>query len=211
VQYGETVTETIRPVGRRERKKQQTREAIAREGLRLFVERGFKETTIAQIAEAADVAESTFFLHFPTKDDLVFAGHDEEAAKLVRRLHDRDGTAFERLRDYLWQLSEAGAWDGALWTLRHDVIRRDPELAAQERARWADVVRPALAEAFAHDFGEPEPAVRAHVLAAMAVGALTELGRIETEVEEARAGGAAWKREALGRLLERLELLLEHP
>jgi AcrR family transcriptional regulator len=202
------VTEApVRP-GRRERKKQQTREAIAREGLRLFAEQGFKETTVAQIAEAADVAESTFFLHFRTKEDLVFAGHDDEAAKLVRRLHDRDGTGLERLRDYLWQLSEVDAWDGDLWTLRHEVIRRDPGLAAQERTRWADVVRPALAEAIAHDLEEPEPAVRSNVFAAMAVGALAELGRIETEVEEARAGGAAWKREALTELLARLELLL---
>jgi AcrR family transcriptional regulator len=202
------VTEAPARPGRRERKKQQTREAIAREGLRLFAEQGYKETTVAQIAEAADVAESTFFLHFRTKEDLVFAGHDEEAAKLVRRLHDRDGTGLERLRDYLWQLSEVDAWDGDLWTLRHEVIRRDPGLAAQERTRWADVVRPALAEAIAHDLGEPEPAVRSNVFAAMAVGALAELGRIETEVEEARAGGAAWKREALTELMERLELLL---
>jgi AcrR family transcriptional regulator len=170
------VTETqAPPLGRRERKKQQTRDAIANAGLQLFHERGFKETTVAQIADAADVAESTFFLHFRTKEDLVFAGHDDEADKLVRKLGEQDGTALERLRAYLWQLSEAGSWDGELWTLRHEVILRDSGLAALERARWADVVRPALAAAIARDLGEPEPAVRSHVFAAMAVGALTDL------------------------------------
>jgi AcrR family transcriptional regulator len=55
------------PAGRRERKKQRTRAAIQREAMRLFGEQGFEATTVDQIAEAADIAPSTFFTYFPSK------------------------------------------------------------------------------------------------------------------------------------------------
>ena len=59
------------PSGLRERKKQKTKEAIQREAMRLFQERGYDETTIEQIAEAAEISPSTFFNYFPTKEDVV--------------------------------------------------------------------------------------------------------------------------------------------
>lgn len=58
-------------LGRRERKKLRTRALIRQEALRLFLEKGFEATTIEEIAEAADIAPSTFFNYFPTKEDVV--------------------------------------------------------------------------------------------------------------------------------------------
>ncbi len=57
--------------GLRERKKQKTRGAIQREAMRLFTEQGYDATTIEQIADAAEVSQSTFFRYFPTKEDVV--------------------------------------------------------------------------------------------------------------------------------------------
>jgi len=57
--------------GLRERKKAKTRAAIRREAMRLFREQGYEETTVEQIAEAAEVSPSTFFRYFPTKEDVV--------------------------------------------------------------------------------------------------------------------------------------------
>src|SRR5260370_524972 len=64
---------TITPFGRglRERKKLKTKEAIQREALRLFAAQGYAETTIEQIAAAAESSPSTFFNYFPTKQDAV--------------------------------------------------------------------------------------------------------------------------------------------
>ncbi|RJL22844.1 TetR/AcrR family transcriptional regulator [Bailinhaonella thermotolerans] len=61
--------------GLRERKKARTRALIQREALRLFREQGYAATTVEQIAEAAEVAPSTVFRYFPTKEDLVLMDH----------------------------------------------------------------------------------------------------------------------------------------
>jgi AcrR family transcriptional regulator len=58
-------------LGRRERKKLRTRALIQQEAQGLLLEKGFEATTIEEIAEAADIAPSTFFNYFPTKEDVV--------------------------------------------------------------------------------------------------------------------------------------------
>lgn len=71
----------------RERKKIRTREAISTAAIELFVEHGFDQVSITQVAEAADVSRRTLFAYFPTKEDLVvhrFADHEDEPARVVR-------------------------------------------------------------------------------------------------------------------------------
>lgn len=66
------MTEQGAEVGRRERKKQLTRQAISDVATRMFMDRGFDAVTVAEVAAAADVAVQTVFNHFPTKEDLFF-------------------------------------------------------------------------------------------------------------------------------------------
>lgn len=62
-----------RPAGLRERKKMQTRLAIRREAFRLFEEQGYAETTIEQIAAAAEVSPRTFYRYFGVKEALLLS------------------------------------------------------------------------------------------------------------------------------------------
>jgi AcrR family transcriptional regulator len=77
------------PVGRRERKKAATRKAISDAATRLFLERGFDDVTVKEIADAADVSPTTVFTHFPTKESLVFDEDPEQQAALVAAVRDR--------------------------------------------------------------------------------------------------------------------------
>jgi AcrR family transcriptional regulator len=70
--------------GLRERRKQETRQAISDIATRMFVERGFEEVTIAQVAGAAGVAKMTVTNYFPRKEDLVF----DRAEAVVRHMAD---------------------------------------------------------------------------------------------------------------------------
>jgi AcrR family transcriptional regulator len=76
--------------GLRERKKQQTRELIAETARRLFAERGFEAVTVAEIARAADVAETTVFNYFPTKEDLVYWRMESFEAALLDAIRERE-------------------------------------------------------------------------------------------------------------------------
>ncbi len=86
--------------GRRERKKAATRKAISDAATILFVERGFDEVSVREVAEKADVSPTTVFAHFPQKEALVFDEDDEIREKLVGVVHDRpEGTTItEALR-----------------------------------------------------------------------------------------------------------------
>jgi AcrR family transcriptional regulator len=96
--------------GLRERKKQRTRQAIATAALRLFAERGYEETTIADIAAAADVSPRTFFSYFPSKEDVVFAEIDDRLAEVAERLRRTPGeTPMETIRRSIVDVLEAVA------------------------------------------------------------------------------------------------------
>jgi AcrR family transcriptional regulator len=78
------------PPDRRTRKRLATRQRISDVASRLFVERGFDQVTVDEIAEAADVARMTVFNHFSRKEDMFFDLDEEGREDLLSALQKRD-------------------------------------------------------------------------------------------------------------------------
>ncbi|MEU6551823.1 helix-turn-helix domain-containing protein [Streptomyces sp. NPDC046915] len=77
------------PSGRRERKKAATRQKIADSALRLFLERGYDAVGIRDVAAEADVAVTTLFSHFASKEALVFEQDEDFEQRLTRAVTGR--------------------------------------------------------------------------------------------------------------------------
>jgi AcrR family transcriptional regulator len=67
---------------RRQRRSAEIRERLFRAAVKLFAQKGFAETTVEDITEAADVGKGTFFNHFPSKDHLLISFSDMQLGKL---------------------------------------------------------------------------------------------------------------------------------
>ena len=71
---------------RRERRRVETRERIYRAALQIFAERGYLETTVEDITEAADVGKGTFFNYFPTKEHVLATYGEQRVAAIEHAL-----------------------------------------------------------------------------------------------------------------------------
>jgi AcrR family transcriptional regulator len=159
--------------GLRERKKRETREALTRTALELFAERGYDETTLAEIAEAAGVSTRTIFAYFPSKEDILFANTQAMCDALGHALAERPaGTdALTALRDFiLGSAHEKTELDQKLGRL----IARDATLASHKRARISQL-QEALAAAIADDLGVGPDDLRPQVAAASLTAAFEVL------------------------------------
>jgi AcrR family transcriptional regulator len=67
---------------RRQRRSAELRERLFRAALELFGEKGFAETTVEDITDAADVGKGTFFNYFPSKDHILLAFGEMQLGKL---------------------------------------------------------------------------------------------------------------------------------
>jgi AcrR family transcriptional regulator len=170
-----------RKLGLRERKKQQTREKIARVALELFAERGFDETTLAEIAEAAEVAPRTIFAYFDSKDDILLCEEVSFLGELKRQLDERPAgtTTVDTLREFL---SHIEAPDEAA-QLRKRVMTANPGLKRKMRASHAEL-EPMLAESIAKDLGAAAGDIRPLLIAASMTAAFTSMRDRFMEAEE---------------------------
>ncbi|MES4905088.1 MULTISPECIES: TetR family transcriptional regulator [unclassified Streptomyces] len=127
--------------GLRERKKMRTRYAIISTAVTLFVECGYDETTVAEIAEAAEVAPRTFFRYFATKDEVALALITEVDEAIFPALEARPAeeppvTALANAaRTVVEQLMQADDSTGELWTRIVWLLENSPPLLAAHYQR----------------------------------------------------------------------------
>jgi AcrR family transcriptional regulator len=179
-------------VDRQQRRKRRTRHSIQAAALELFAERGYRHTTINDIAERADVAPRTVTLHFPAKEELLFDAEPFTLEGLSARLSARPAheTALEALRDWMAttmaDAETAGSeLDGRFWerrALRAHIIELEPELRGRARASYFPFER-VLADAIGRDLGQSGNSLVARLTALSAVAGLREL----YESDDARA------------------------
>ena len=176
--------------GLRERKRQQTRERLTRAAMALFLERGFEATTLDDIAAAADISRRSFFHYFASKEDVVFAWHEETTAALIAAVEARPAnesmlTAAENAISAMARQLEPGE---AIAMAR---LKRDnPALQARDQVKYEKLER-ALAEALGSRAGHKTEKLQARLVAMIATGAM----RIGAELWAAE--GARDKPEAL--------------
>ncbi|MFD7662559.1 TetR/AcrR family transcriptional regulator [Streptomyces sp. NPDC059788] len=184
------------PPGRRERKKAATRQKIAEAALRLFLERGYDKVGIREVAAEADVAVTTLFSHFASKEALVFEQDQDFEQRLTQAVTGRapGEPLIPALHREVLALVRHCTAEGAdpIWNM----IDSSPALRAYEesmRLRHAE----SLAAAIAADADLPQSATAGRAIARFAIDAFAlarEAADPDAAVDEIfRMIEAAWE------------------
>ncbi|SBW22718.1 TetR family transcriptional regulator [Candidatus Protofrankia californiensis] len=167
------------PLSLRERKKQRTHDALSAAAISLFLERGFDNVSVAEVAAAAEVSKPTLFTYFPSKEDLVLhriVDHHGEAARVVRERPSGETPLAALERYFIAGLERrdpvTGLNDDREVLAYHGMVFSTPSLAgrlAQYAARDEEMLAAALAES-APNAGE--------LAAALAAGQIVAVRRV---------------------------------
>jgi AcrR family transcriptional regulator len=159
--------------GLRQRKKQQTYEAIRAAAVRLFADRDFESVPVAEIARLAGVSVATVFNYFPTKEDLVYEGLETFQSVLLAAIRDREpGQSIpQAFRALLVQPQGllASTAPGAVESLAviTKIITASPALRSRERRiydHYTDALARLIADELSAEPGDIEPWVVANAL-----------------------------------------------
>lgn len=136
-------------VALRERKKDQTREALARAAFELFQTKGYEGTTVAEIARAANVSRRTFFRYYASKDALLFVDDSDNLEQFRELLTMREPSddEFAHVRRACAALAETYTRDRDQWLARAKIIDSSPSLGKQERQQdlaWEQAITDSL-------------------------------------------------------------------
>lgn len=188
------------PSGLRARKRLATRRAISQVADRLFLERGFENVTVDEIAAAAGIGRMTVFNYFPRKEDMFF-DRDEEGREAVREaLSQRDPSEspIETLRLLAHRLVAQQAPYLEFSSRSQDFIKtveQSETLRARARVirdELAQVVAKSLAECLGHEPPDADAHLAAGLLVAAWTAAFLEAHRIFRQTQDADAAKAAF-------------------
>jgi AcrR family transcriptional regulator len=157
--------------GLRERAKARRREAIIRAAYELFAERGYDATTVANIAEAAEVAPRTVAMYFPSKQDIALSRFSEAAGGLGRALRERPAGETYPATIGRWLRSlDTRPDEMALRELARRMFEANPQLRALRAGRMTSSIDEGatlIAEEAGADPGDPGPRLVAVATAAI--------------------------------------------
>jgi AcrR family transcriptional regulator len=157
--------------GLRERKKARTREAIITAAIDLFERQGYDDTTVEEIAAAADVSERTFFRYFDSKLDVVMAPKQDTGDDLEERVAARpaDESPIEAFRQVVRE--ELGGVIGTddLAARQFRLVMGTPSLRSFAHEHF-NQHRDEFARVFAKRMNLPDDALAPHVMATTASG-----------------------------------------
>ena len=196
--------------GLRERKKARTRASLREHALRLFREQGYRDTTVEQIAAAAEVSPSTFFRYFPSKEDVVLQddmdtrvleAFDRQPPELtpIAAVRAAMREAWNSFTPAEWEQISQGAW------LSMEV----PEIRARSMNEFARTIN-AISAALARRTGRRPDDLRVRVVAGAVVGVMMaiflpeSLGDADAPPDAHHVGPAAVER------IDEALALLEH-
>jgi len=188
------------PSDLRSRKRLATRQGISNVATRLFIERGFDQVTVDEIAAAADVGRMTVFNYFPRKEDMFF-DLDEEGREMLRealRQRDPNIAPIETLRLLAHRMIEAQS-PYVEFSARSqqfiETIEGSETLKARARAirdELAQVVTVALSECVGRAAADPDAYLAAGLLLATWTIAFIQAHRTFRETRNTKEANAAF-------------------
>jgi AcrR family transcriptional regulator len=177
----------------RDRKRARTRQALVTAAADLFARNGYDETTIAEIAAAADIGTRTFFSYFPTKEELLFPETDSRVQAAIEAIASRgsdDGPVDVLLRALHQVGDDEDDLSMRLADLRLRFIQTVPAVRGRGLQIQLDAQRQ-IARHLAVAFPDQLDEVRAAALTGAFVGAVVGALQVLLEDPEHRASPAA--------------------
>ena len=166
--------------GLRERKKAIMRELISNTATLMFLERGFDEVKVSEVAAACDVSEKTIYNYFPTKESLVLDREEESAVELRKALGPDGefaspvdamvGVLRTELENFVNYLSTTDMSSFPQIADFNDLIDSTPSLKAARAdmiERLAQIAAESMAERAGVDPSDPEPQIAADALTSL--------------------------------------------
>lgn len=125
-------------MGLRENKKAKTRKLISDIARDLFIERGYAAVTVAEIAEKAEVAVTTLFNYFPTKEAIIFDLEDEIDSDILATIRNRQAgqSILDALHNYFLTGKLINPLDQKIFADFMTLVRSSIELTSYFRRMW---------------------------------------------------------------------------
>jgi AcrR family transcriptional regulator len=163
----------------RDRKTRETRARIAAAALELFVRQGYVETTVDQIAQAADMSRRAVFSHFPNKAAMLFDHLVGQREAAIQRLCERPASEppLVSLHAVLREMCEEG-YDPQLLRQIRTVLDSDPEIAGRQLSIVTQTFQRAVLATLEERFANQRSTLEIKALTLMTIDWMTTASHI---------------------------------